>query len=484
MGLKRAGLIFYAERVYSVVVGALFILIITRNLTPSDYGAWSVISSILSYAALATIINYWITRFRARGDTSALISGLLLSIGFSLVAITALFFLSRDLSTLFNVPYNIILLSIAYIPFYYVNSALYSDLYAVNPSRAAVTEFIFESFKLLAALFFMAVSRISLFTALLAVLAGHVGQSLSLLFFTRSDLVHKPRLDTIKRILLYSWVNALGLPASIVAMMDVPLISHFLSNTVVAYYTVVLTYSNLIGYSYVLGKGLYPSLLSSQERVEEKLEETLKLTLLLGVPTAVGAIILAPNLLYLFKPDYTAASQVLQVASIAALIGVVNGVLSDTLQGVESIDTNNVHPKELKGSLIFKITLIGLTRAVLGIVGVGLVILLFKDGVTAAVLARLSWLLAEVFVLARLYLMSRVYVRLKPVFSSVARYLAAAIPMSVVAVWINPWRIREALLAVFIGAVVYFATLYVIDSWFRSLVRLVLRELGIKAHSG
>ena len=484
MGLKKAGIVFYLERVYSVVTGALFVLLITRNLTPSEFGAWSVVSSILSYASLATIVNYWVTRFRARGDGTATSSGLVLAVFFSSLSIIILLFLSHGITNAFKIPYEIVLLSALYIPFYYINSALYSSLYAVNPTLSAVTEFVFETTKLILAVVFATTLHVTLYTAMLAVLGGHAAQTLILLLFTREDLKHKPSLETAKRIILYSWVNLIGVPASLIALADIPILSHFASNRIVAYYTVVLTYTNMISYSYVLSRGLYPSLLSNTENAKAKLDDTLRLTFLMGVPAMFGAIALAPNLLYILNPDYMKASSVLRVASLTALLGVFNAILSDTVQGLESRDTVAVHPRMLAETAIFKTTLLGVAKAAIGIAGVFIAVLYFGDSLTTAVYARIAWLLAEILVTLGLYTMTRGLLDLKSLASGLSRYVASSIPMVLVALVIDPWRIREALLAVLLGGAVYFATLYLIDSWFRGLMQSIARSLKTVSVTG
>ncbi|UNQ73375.1 hypothetical protein [Infirmifilum sp. NZ] len=478
MGLKRTGLLFYLEKLYSVLVGAGFVLVITRNLRPSEFGAWSVVSSVLSYASMATVVNYWVTRFRARGVLESLTTGLTLSSAFSLLSMALLWALSGAISSSFGVPYEAVLLSIAYLPFLYLNGAMYSALYAVNPPLAAVSEFVFETVKLLAALFFATTARVTLITAMLSVLAGHAGQTALLVAFTRRDLARRPSLEIAKRILAYSWVNALGLPASIVAMADVPLISHFASNRAVAYYTVVLTFSNLVSYSSTLGRGLYPSLLQSHENAGERVEEVLRFTLLLGVPTAFGAIALAPNLLYLLNPDYAVAGPALVAASLASLVGVVNGLLADALQGMERRDVELLDPAALRGTYIFRTVVVGLVRSVLGVSGVLVALFLTRGEVEVAAWARASWLAAEAAAFLMLYSLARGKVSLRRVAGSATRYAAASVPMCLTAVYINPWRIREAFLAVLAGGAVYFTVLYLIDGWFRRLAKTALGVLA------
>lgn len=475
MGVKRAGLAFYLSKLYGVLVGMAFILLVTRNLAPSEYGAWSVVSSILSYASLATLTNYWVTRFRARGEKAALPTGLALSGSFAAAASTALVALSGAVSEAFNVPHEVILLAAAYVPFLYVNSALYAAVYAVSPGLAAASEYAFETGKLAAALAFAAVYRVTLQAAMLAVLAGHAAQTVVLLLAARGEVAGKPSMELARRTLAYSWVNALSLPATLLALADVPLLSHYASNTAVAYYTVVLAFSNLVGYSYALGRGLYPSLLSSPDNAHERVEDALSLTLLLAVPTAVGAAVLAPNLLYVLNPQYEAAAPVLRAAALAALVGAVNSVLSDTLQGVEKLDAERASAAALAKSLLFKTTLVGLGRAALGLAGVAASILLARGEVELAVLARLSWLAAELFALACLYSLASRLFSARVVAARSAKFLLASIPMAAVVALVDPWRIREVFLAAAAGAAVYFSALAAVDGWFRGLVKTASR---------
>jgi O-antigen/teichoic acid export membrane protein len=53
---------------------------------------------------------------------------------------------------------------------------------------------------------------------------------------------------------------------------------------------------------------------TDEERVHlRSIEESLRLVLLLGVPSLVGVLFLAPNLLYLFRPEYAVAGDVLRL---------------------------------------------------------------------------------------------------------------------------------------------------------------------------
>ncbi|ABL79162.1 oligosaccharide flippase family protein [Thermofilum pendens] len=468
--MKSTGLLFYAERVYSTLTGLLFVLIVTRSLSPEEFGAWSVISTLLSYATVATVVNYWVTRLRSRGVVEVTVSGLALSLLFALASSGAYLVLLPYLSGEFGVARSALLVSTLYIPVLYVNGALYSSLYAVSPARAAVSEFLFETGKTVAAVLFALSGGVSLVSALIAVLAGHILQGAFLAVSTRRDLVRRPSAALAKRVLSLSTFNFAAQPSTLLSSLDVPLISAVRGNLSVAYYTVVNTFSNLVGYSGVLSKGLYPSLLSVDDSSahRERIEESLRLVLLVGIPAAAGVAALAPNLLYLLRPDYVAAANVLRVAAVTSIVASVNGVFSDALQGVERADLEGKGLREVARSRIFKVFALGYVKLAVGLPGVVAAVYLSGDPLAVALLGKASWLAAELVVFAILLWWIRGHARLGAVARSLLAYSAASVPAVLVALAVNPYRIREAFLALLLAGATYFGSLYVLDPWFRS----------------
>ena len=66
-----SGLISLAIRLFSIITGLVFTLIVTRQLTIEEFGTWGLISGIFIYAlAVHPIVGYWATREIARGENS------------------------------------------------------------------------------------------------------------------------------------------------------------------------------------------------------------------------------------------------------------------------------------------------------------------------------------------------------------------------------------------------------------------------------
>ena len=66
-----SGLIGLAIGLITVITGMIFILIITRNLTPEELGTWSLIGGLISYVIIIEpFISYWTKREIAQAPNS------------------------------------------------------------------------------------------------------------------------------------------------------------------------------------------------------------------------------------------------------------------------------------------------------------------------------------------------------------------------------------------------------------------------------
>ena len=81
-----------------IVTGLVFILIVTRSLSPEEFGTWSLIGSMIGYVMVSeSIINFWTTREIARGKNIGK-SSLFPSIGVSFALIPIYLVISSVLS--------------------------------------------------------------------------------------------------------------------------------------------------------------------------------------------------------------------------------------------------------------------------------------------------------------------------------------------------------------------------------------------------
>ena len=68
-----------------IITGLIFILIITRTVSPQEFGTWNLISNLIFYVIIVEpIISFWATRETARGGKTgktAILSSGVFSLG-------------------------------------------------------------------------------------------------------------------------------------------------------------------------------------------------------------------------------------------------------------------------------------------------------------------------------------------------------------------------------------------------------------------
>ena len=94
----KTGLIAFGTSIITVITGLMFALIITRTLTPEEFGTWNVILSLVSYSLIIEpMISWWTTRDVARGEEigkTAVITNGVSSIGGSFIFLVIAYLLT------------------------------------------------------------------------------------------------------------------------------------------------------------------------------------------------------------------------------------------------------------------------------------------------------------------------------------------------------------------------------------------------------
>ena len=119
-----AGSISFFIGIVRLILGFVFITIVTRILTPEEYGTWTLIGGLLVYVLILHFIEtYWLTRETARNVKSgktAIVSGGI----FSTIGILAYLLIVILISGNSDVDTNVLLFSIILVPANFFNSIL------------------------------------------------------------------------------------------------------------------------------------------------------------------------------------------------------------------------------------------------------------------------------------------------------------------------------------------------------------------------
>ncbi len=140
-----SGFISLGTKFSSIITGLVFTLIVTRTLSPEEFGTWALIGSLIIYAIIINpIISYWTTRETARGIESgktSIISSSVLSVLGMIVYIIAVIFVGSQT----NVDQNVLFFAIILIPTMFVNQILEAINLGWKPHGVSIGFIIFET---------------------------------------------------------------------------------------------------------------------------------------------------------------------------------------------------------------------------------------------------------------------------------------------------------------------------------------------------
>ena len=130
-----SGLIAVIITVFSVFTSLAFSIIITRNLSQTEFGLWGALGSLIVYGMiLDPIVGYWITRETARNENSqktAILFNQTLSFGGIIIFVIVIFLLGVN----DNLDYEILLLLIFLIPTKYLLKILNTINFGWKPQN-------------------------------------------------------------------------------------------------------------------------------------------------------------------------------------------------------------------------------------------------------------------------------------------------------------------------------------------------------------
>lgn len=486
--LRYTGIVLVLSRLFSILTGAIFVLIITRKLTIEHYGLWRMIASYLAYALVLTnVYNYWLPRTIARGVNTSK-TGLVLSL--TLGSAATLFYVATAFwfSISFNQPLSILLIAAPQVILYYAQYAIESVASGYAPQLNGYALIVFELVKIGLGFCLVFLFRIELSGAILAVVGAQIA---SVLFSTAVNFkvvaVSKLDLDIAGSWLRHSWLPIFSTSVGIVTGLDVILVRLASgSEEPIAYYGVALTAAGVVANAIAAASGLYPRLLA-RARISEA-EVTMKLMYMFAIPISVFIFFYAEPISAVFGLKYLAAVNTIRAATMASLLYIFSSLLDTIILGVEKRDAERLTFKGIVNSMLFKLPFLNY------IISFVYLIILYVLLSTAQGYAEVSfrWIisgvasnsLAIVVKLAALRRDFRLNISTSTVISML-RYIAASLFANIFS--FNIWRVLpverivDLLLSLMPPAVftamVYSALLAVVDRDFKQLLKAAIREM-------
>ncbi|MGA2876012.1 MAG: hypothetical protein ABSE82_10810 [Nitrososphaerales archaeon] len=367
--VRRSGLITFAIRLGSTLTGLAFIVLVTSNLSQSDFGLWQLISRVIGYVIFVTnILNFWTLRYRARGATigKTVLFG---SANFSLVLSVAYIFLSfgvaGSVSGGFGSNIYYFLISTPQVPLYIFSGVMESILWGSAPARASFGFGVFEISKVIIGGVAVAIFHLSLTGAIIAIIGAQLIQIVTILIMTPNEYKDKISVPIISKMVKTGWLALMNQLYPLVVNFDFLLVAVITGSTIpLALYGAAFSYGTIVTYSGWIAYGLYAGILGGVDP-KKSTNQVFELQYLFMIPMVIGEIVLSYRLLHLFKAVYTEAVPILLILSIASAFCAMSQTFDNVITAIDTTDaTENTAFSFYMKSKLFLIAKINLILSV------------------------------------------------------------------------------------------------------------------------
>lgn len=472
--VRYSGLILFAGNILSTLLGFVFSVLIARNLTMEEMGAWFFLGGVISYFQVAEkILPYWATRDAARGGEivlTSILSNLVISI-----PPTAIFLsISGLLASIMNTSQLVFIIGGLLIPIYYLSSGEMAVINALFPQRAGPRALIIDGVKIILSLLLL---RYGLVGVLAAVTAANLAFAAYGWLILRSRMEPAVRFDWLKGRLKNAWLPLQRFIAAYGKQASDPVITGLLTSpTTLSVYGIALTISRTFKLTQSLTSAIYPKLLAEKGATERELASVFEFHYMFTIPMLIGGLTLAPNLITIFGSRYLEGLPSLLILLPSGFVSVLALLLMNLVRGFERVDEDvEVTAHKLLRSRLFAAETsqyISLAAIILG--SLALIPLL---GVVGAAIARLtSSIISLIFAL----ILCRGLMPLRVAGAGILKPILASTPMTLLIYLLKPVGSVQTLLTILLGALVYFAALYLIDREVRVLGKAALGEVTRK----
>lgn len=484
-----SGLIGLAIGLATVITGMIFILIVSRSLTPDELGTWSLIGGLVTYVIiLEPMISYWTTREIARGTESgktAILSSGIFSVFAILIFLLIIFFVSEPTGA----NSDILFFSALMIPFSFLNRTLSAIALGSKPHVNSYGVLIFDIGKLPAAIIFVYFMELGIFGAILSLTVAYIPSNIILGILLRKKLENK-----FNRNFLKSWLKRAWLPSYIkftnLVVLDVLIFSLITGSVMgLAYWVAATTVGTAVRHSSQITRAVYPKLLSGGPK--KHLQSNLMRLFYFAFLFMAISITFAKPALFLLNPIYDVAVLAVIFITIRSFLKILGSSFTQAIEGIEKVDTKQSTQKEYLKSNLFLLPSFRLIRRAVYLVclAIGLLILIQNNASQIDLITYWSiiGLVVEIpFTIHKYHLVTKAF-PLSLDVGTVLKYFIISIGVfTMVYFLMEEFLIYELSIFEFIpnlipflffGILTYFALTYLADKKTRKLFKAIFSEI-------
>ena len=374
------GLFSFLFGIISILTGLVFTVIVTRSLSPTEFGSWGVIGTLVSYTLImGSIVNYWSTREISRGEESGK-TAILFSSSFSIFAI-AVYFLIQFFFTE-QIDPLLLVFGVILVPIEFIKLELTALTHGYKPQNIEFSLIIFEISKIILALVLVYYFEYGVFGAITATAIGSLASSIFLFFKAKPILSGKLQKNYIKKWLKLSWIPLFPKISGILTNLDVAVFTLITGSPIgIAYWAASKSIGGFISHSSKINKALYPKLLGNGK--EEIFNSNLTHVLYFAIPSMGIVLVFAKPALFILNPEYVIAIDILFFIAPLFFITLLSYVFSQFLFGTEKIDLDkNSGFRDYVKSNLVTIPFANLIRKSIYLFSLIIILFSFKDTAT------------------------------------------------------------------------------------------------------
>ena len=486
-----SGLISFIGGILSIITGLIFTFIITRSLSPEEYGTWGLINAIILYVFMINpVISYWSTRDTARdvpsGRTSVLSSMLL-----SIFAISVYVLVSYFMGYYTNVSQDILLTAAIIIPAMFLNAILITINLGWKPHAISYGTLAFGISAVPLAFLFIHHYDLGVTGIIFSVLIAYIISILILFQFAKEKIKNKFNKSYLKKWLKLSWLPLYPGIATLITGFDISIFTIITGSVIgLAFWTAAVVLPSMISHTSLISRAVYPKLL--EEKSRDFVNENLTHLFYFGIFLTSLVITFARPGLYALNPIYEIAVPVVVIMAIEGFLTVLTNVFMLSLAGIENVDKfqNSTFRDYMRSKLFYPQTLrLIQTITYIGILTTGLLILADLENSNQDLLVY--WAIIAVLTQAPLtiglYRLLQKNLDMKIDAFRIFKYVLISIGVfGVTYVLMNQYLtytdnlidfLLNTLIFLVIGISLYVVITYFADSTIRKLVTSIIKEL-------
>lgn len=420
-----SGLISFVIGLGSIFTGIIFTLIVTRQLTPEEFGSWNLISGMIVYVILIeSTISYWATREIARGKesgkTAVLFSGI-----FSIGALVAYIIIAHFIAQQTDAKESTLFLGAILIPVMFLNNTLTAINLGWKPHAVSYGKLAFEIFKIPAALLLVYFLNLGVEGAIISTVFAYIASIGFLIYSGRKKLHGIIELFYLKKWVKLSWLPLYPGLASIVYVLDVTIFS-VITGTVegLAFWAAALAVAAISMHSRVISNAVYPKLLEGGNK--EHFQNSFMLIMFFSIPLAALSITFAKPALFSLNPIYAIAAPMVVVLTIRGFAENLKFLFVSSINGIETVDIDDKSSfKKYMKSKLFQIPTIQMFEYTIYVGSLFAMLLIFKDKSQIELVWYWSLISLGVNIPFALYFykLTRKYFQLKINFVAITKYV-------------------------------------------------------------